>query len=399
MKKYYPTAIALYFTYFVHGIGVSILGQYKQDFAGMWGAGHLADGTFDVSVVLTVIAALGLGRLFSLPIAGPFSDKFGRRASALIGIVFYAVYFLGIIFSPNMYLAYLFALIGGAANSFLDTSVTPSALEIFPKNGSVANMFTKFSMSISQFLLPFMIGYVAAASLSFRTIFIVTAVLIVVDGILIAFMPFPPANKVTEKKVKEIPEKIKLTPLSLAIVAIGFTCTSTFQLWLNCNQELGKLYGMSDPSIIQSYYSAGTFAAILLTAFFIKMGLRPTRVLIIYPVISAVILLITYFVQAQWVLLVAGFVLGYAAAGGVLQLTVSTAVEMFPRNKGKMTSVVMISSSIANFVILSIAGVITQIGGIAGPKYVVLFNVAITIVGILLAIYVNIKGKEQLPVS
>lgn len=35
-KRFYPTAIALYFTYFIHGIGVSILGQYKQDFAGVW---------------------------------------------------------------------------------------------------------------------------------------------------------------------------------------------------------------------------------------------------------------------------------------------------------------------------------------------------------------------------
>ena len=27
-KKFYPTAVALYFTYFIHGIGASILGQY-----------------------------------------------------------------------------------------------------------------------------------------------------------------------------------------------------------------------------------------------------------------------------------------------------------------------------------------------------------------------------------
>ena len=57
-KKFYPTAVALYFTYFIHGIGASILGQYKQDFASMWGAKVLEDGTFDVSMVVSVIAAL-----------------------------------------------------------------------------------------------------------------------------------------------------------------------------------------------------------------------------------------------------------------------------------------------------------------------------------------------------
>ncbi|HGM1125254.1 TPA: hypothetical protein ACKOM8_003470 [Clostridioides difficile] len=39
-KKYYPTAIALYFSYFLLGIGISILGQYKPEFSSMWGVKH-----------------------------------------------------------------------------------------------------------------------------------------------------------------------------------------------------------------------------------------------------------------------------------------------------------------------------------------------------------------------
>lgn len=41
-------------------------------------------------------------------------------------------------------------------------------------------------------------------------------------------------------------------------------------LWLNCNQELGKLYNLSDPAKIQSFYAVGTFAAILCSSVFIK---------------------------------------------------------------------------------------------------------------------------------
>ena len=36
MKKYYPTAFALYMTYFVLGVAGSIMGQYKQELAGLW---------------------------------------------------------------------------------------------------------------------------------------------------------------------------------------------------------------------------------------------------------------------------------------------------------------------------------------------------------------------------
>lgn len=393
-KRFYPTAIALYFTYFIHGIGVSILGQYKQDFAGVWGADKLSDGTFDVSMVIAVIAALGLGRLLTLPISGPFSDKFGRKPSALIGVGLYAVYFIGLAFAPNMYIAYAFAFVGGAANSFLDTAVTPSVLEIFTKNGAIANMFTKFSISIGQFVLPFAIGMVAAANMSFRTLFVITMALIVIDGLIIAFMPFPPMNNnVGGEKAK--PEKMKFNATSWAIIGIGFTCTSTFQLWLNCNQELGKLYGMADPSKIQSFYSLGTMCAILITAVLVKKFILPVRILILYPAIATLMLLIIYIVQTPTICLIGGFVIGYAAAGGVLQLAVSTANEFFPTNKGKITSIVMISSSLANYIVLNVASYITKAGGIEGPKYVLLFNVAITVIGILLAIFVNMRYKND----
>ena len=153
---------------------------------------------------------------------------------------------------------YMFAIVGGIANSFLDTCVTPSCMEIFPENGSVANLFTKFSMSIAQFALPFGIGFVATNAFSFKTIFIIAAVAIAIDGVLIAFLPFPKLENAqddseSEKEVKK--EKMKFTPASIALICIGFTSSSTFMIWLNCNQELGKLYGLADPSKIQSFYA------------------------------------------------------------------------------------------------------------------------------------------------
>lgn len=106
-KKYYPTAVALYITYFILGIAVTIMGQYKQSFAAMWGANQLADGSFDVSKVMAIIAAVGLGRLIAFPFAGPFSDKYGRRLSALVGVVFFAIFFIGITFTHSTVLAYI----------------------------------------------------------------------------------------------------------------------------------------------------------------------------------------------------------------------------------------------------------------------------------------------------
>ena len=392
-KNLVITSIALYFTYFIHGIGASIMGQYKPELAAHWGAKALSDGTMDVSMVVSVIAALGLGRLISLPFSGPLSDKFGRRLSGIIGVICYAAYFMGIAFAPSMGVAYAFAIVGGIANSFLDTCVSPTCMEIYVNNPSVANLFTKFSMCISQFLLPFLIGFVVAANMSYRTIFIVAGAAIFIDGILILFLPFPERNaKGTVKKEKA---KLKITPAALAAILIGFTSSSTFMLWLNCNQELGKLYNLSDPSKIQSFYAVGTFAAILCSSVFIKKGLKEINILIIYPLISFIMLGLCYFIQNPTICLIGGFVIGFAGAGGVLQLAVSTTAEFFPENKGTATSMVMIASSVANYTILTLAGYITKTAGTSAPRMILLLNMAVTFIGILLALFVKMnRGKE-----
>lgn len=394
-KNYVITSLTLYFTYFIHGIGASILGLYKPQFAKAWGAVVGSDGIVDVSRVVAVIVALGLGRLISLPFSGPISDKFGRRLSGIIGVICYGIFFFGIAFSPSMQIAYVFAIIGGIANSFLDTCVSPTCMEIYVNNPSIANMFTKFSMCISQFLLPFMIGMVAAANMSYRTIFLVAGVAILIDGILILLLPFPQRGENGgEKQEKKKKQKVKLTKVSFAAIMIGFTSSSTFMLWLNCNQELGRSYGMTDSSAIQSFYALGTATAILATTFLIKKGLKEINVLILYPAISTVMLGLCFLIQAPWICLVGGFVIGYAGAGGVLQLATSTTAEFFPENKGTATSMVMIASSIANYTIISLASYITKVGGASAPRMILLLNMGVTVVGILLALYVK-KNRDK----
>ena len=386
-RRYYPTAFALYVTYFVLGIAATIMGQYKQNFAAMWGAETLADGTYNVSGVVAVIAAIGLGRLIAFPVAGPLSDRLGRRLSALIGCVLYAIFLLSVTFTTNMYVGYALAIVSGMANSFLDTSITPSCMEIFKEKGTIANMFTKLAVSIAQFLLPFAISFVAVNNLPFNVVFLATAAIIIIDGIFIAFLPFPPMEHATAKKGEKIKkEKMKFTPSAIILICLGFTTSTTFMIWMNCNQELGALYGLADPSKIQSVYSVGIICALFVNAALMARGLKPIRILLIYPCMALITLGITYFVQAPFMCLAAGFLLGFFAAGGVLQIVTAVANEMFPKNRGVITSIVMISSSVANYVVLNVASLLTKIGGVDGPRLVVLFNMAVTLVGIFLAL-------------
>ena len=385
-SRYYPTAFALYVTYFVLGIAATIMGQYKQNFAELWGAEKLADGTYEVASVVAVIAAIGLGRLIAFPVAGPLSDKLGRRLSALIGCVLYAIFLLSITFTSNMYVGYVLAVVSGMANSFLDTSITPSCMEIFKEKGTIANMFTKLSVSIAQFLLPFAISFVAVRNLPFNTVFLATAAIIIIDGIFLAFLPFPPMEHAA-KDGEEAPkkEKMKFTPSAIILICLGFTSSTTFMIWMNCNQELGSLYGLADPSKIQSVYSVGIVCALFINAALMARGLKPIRILLIYPCMAFLTLGATYLIQTPWMCMVAGFLVGFFAAGGVLQIVTAVANEMFPMHRGVITSIVMIASSVANYTVLNVASLLTKMGGTEGPRMVVLFNMAVTLVGIILA--------------
>ena len=346
------------------------MGQYKQSFAALWGAEKLADGSYDVSSVVAVIAAIGLGRLIAFPVAGPLSDRLGRRLSGLIGCGLYAIFFLGITFAPNLYVGYVLAVISGMANSFLDTSITPSCMEIFKEKGTIANIFTKLSISIAQFLLPFAIGFVAAREL-----------------------PFPPFEKVVKGQGKR--ERMRFTPAAIVLICLGFTTSTTFMLWMNCNQELGQLYGLADPSKIQSFYSVGIVLALFVSAALLKRKVEPAKILVAYPTVAFLTLAVIYFVQKPAMCLAGGFLLGFFAAGGVLQLVTAVANEMFPKNRGVITSIVMISSSLANYIVISVAGVLTRVGGANGPRLVVLFNMAVTLLGIVLALYLNVCQKRE----
>ena len=395
MKKYYPTAFALYMTYFVLGVAGSIMGQYKQELAGLWGSAVLADGTYDVSGVLAVIAALGLGRLISYPFAGPISDRFGRRVPALVGCALYFIFFAAVCFTHNYVLAYILGIVSGAANGFLDVSITPSCMEIFKEKGTIANIFTKLSISIAQFLLTFAIGFVAAESLPFSTIFLFCAGLIAVVGIALIFLPFPPYERVVKVKGEKKKEHMKFTPSAIILIILGFTTSTTFMIWLNCYQELAISYGIADPSRVQSLYSIGIVLALFVNAALLAKGLKPSKILVIYPSVAAITLVAVLLIQQGWICYPAGFLMGFFAAGGVLQLVTSVAVEMFPRNRAVMTSIVMISSSIANYAVLSIAGLLTSIGGANGPRLIMLFNIAVTVIGIILAVILNARFDKD----
>ena len=396
-KKYLPSVIVLYLNYFLHGIGCSVLGQavIKDALAASWNVEAMA--------ITAIAAALGLGRLIALPFAGPLSDKLGRRVSTAIGGFSYAVYLIGLAMAFNAgggagyRIAYICAIVGGIANSFLDTGIYPAVAEIINKAPGVATMGIKFAISGSQFLLPFFlgitVGQTAGGLVSYNKLFFIVGIAYLVLMALILFFPLPDTDKKAEEEKKEgLLQSIKhanFSAGSIAMILIGFTCTGTFQLWLNCAQNFAKdVVGWGEPQVMQSFYAIGTMIGLVITAL-LTSKIKDVRFVMIYPAVCALMMVAVLMAPSQGMLKIGAFVLGWFGAGGLLQIATSVCNMLFPKIKGTVTALVMIASSLCNYTLLTAAASMT-------PSGVMIMNIVLTAVGTLLGVFVNMNYNKML---
>ena len=252
-------------------------------------------------------------------------------------------------------------------------------------------MLTKLFISAAQLLLPITLGLFATNNISYSTFMIGCAVALVVIGLLVTRIKLPEIKVEKGEKAPGLIENIKHTKFtkeSVALIAIGFTCTATFQLWLNFAQTFGtEVAGMRDAGQMQVWYSAGTIVAIILTSILVNK-IKEVRFLFLYPLISLAMLVAVLMIKTPTICMIGSFVIGYSAAGGVFQLATATVNDLFPKIKGTITSIIMIASSLSNYTILTAAG---KIGATSGPEAVMMMNIVITAIGVLLALLVNMR--------
>ncbi len=315
----------------------------------------------------------------------------------LIGSGSYAIYLIGLALAFNAgtnggyQIAYICAIVGGIANSFLDTGIYPAVGEIIYKAPGVATMGIKFFIAIAQMILPFVLGATvattAAGLTSYNTLFFGCGIIYIVLLVLVMLFPLPDADQKAAGEKEGLIASLKHTHFSIesvAMILIGFTCTGTFQLWLNCAQNFAKEnVGWTDPSIMQTYYSAGTMLALIVTALLTRK-IKDVRFILIYPVICLATLVVVLVGKSQPLMIAGAFLIGWAGAGGLLQIATSVCNMLFPKIKGTVTALVMIASSLCNYTILTAASKMQ-------PSQVMVMNIVLTTIGVVLGLFVNLR--------
>ena len=394
-NRYLPAAISIYVNYIVIGVSVVVLSLNMDFLLAQWGTDRAGFGF--------VVSGIGIGKFAVLFIAGALSDKFGRKPFIVMGALSYIICFIGFLYSPNIYVAFAFAIISGIANALIDAGSYAALMESFPKTPGTANLVIKIAIVIGQFSLPFFVSFVIAANLYYGLSFYILVAILVLNIVCLVFEKFPPLSKRehSEKGESEKPtaagpqmvEKPKLYIEGAALILYGYTATAGLtlcQMWL---QKIGQdVAGMSvtASNALMSYFSIGSLTAVLLTAYLVKSKLRPTYVTAIYPILSIVMGFIWYLYPTPAICIIAAFVMGYSIAGGILQMAITALAMFYPGNGGKCTGAVNSLNSIAIWTVPLITGVMAD----KDMKSIILFLTATCIVSCILGFIAMIRDRK-----
>lgn len=386
-NKYMPTAISLYLNYFIHGMGVIILAQNMTSLAQKWGT--------NVGGVSMVISSLGIGRLIVLLISGYLSDKLGRKPFVILGAVTYILFFVGIVASSSVVIAYICGIIAGMANSFLDSGTYAGLMEMFPTKKGTSNVTLKAFISAGQFLLPLIVSFLVANHLWFGWSFVFCAVFLALN---LCFMipagKFPPIG--TDVEVEENGEEEEVTEQKGSLwfdgtlfILYGYISQTTFYLVSQWVSEYGSQVahmGSTAAHSLVSYYSLGSIICVLVTAVLSAKAVKEVQFLSVYTLISFVALLLMYLFPTGVICSIMSFVVGFSAAGGVMQLGLTVMADFFPKGKGTVTGIFYTAGSIASFTVPIFTGMMAS-----NLSNVILFDVIVALLGFVVTTLITIR--------
>lgn len=116
--------------------------------------------------------------------------------------------------------------------------------------------------------------------------------------------------------------------------------------------------------------------------------IKDVRFILVYPVICLATLVVVLIGKSEPLMIAGAFLIGWAGAGGLLQIATSVCNMLFPKIKGTVTALVMIASSLCNYTILTAASKMQ-------PAQVMVMNIVLTTVGVLLGLFVNLRYTKM----
>lgn len=221
---------------------------------------------------------------------------------------------------------------------------------------------------------------------------IIPGILFVLITLMLLKSKFP-SQLVDASVANELPQ-MNSKPLvwleGVSSVLFGVAAFSTFYVIVVWMPKYAMAFaGMSEAEALKtiSYYSMGSLVCVFIFAALLKKMVRPIWANVFNSALATITAAIIYLYPSPLVCNAGAFVIGFLAAGGILQLGVSVMSEFFPKSKAKVTSIYMMMGGLANFVIPLITGYLSNIG----LQYIIVLDFTFALLALITAIIVFIR--------
>ncbi|MBF0776506.1 MFS transporter [Streptococcus azizii] len=405
-NKYNFSAFLLWMAYFCHGIQALTISQNAKFFAVKWNlisTADLADPDkmkIATAAVLGAIAWTGIGKISFLIFSGPLSDRIGRKPLIVAGLLGYVLMFGAFLFATDLSIAKILGFVGGAMTSLFDGAINPALFEMYPKNKATASVLSKALISISSILYPLFVAFLVTNNLNPQIGIIVPFALSLLVLVGVIFAHFPDADLQKAEKlspteairqlearqsaasagtnsglVKKNEGKFAIDGLVLPLFAL--TIYSNFYLF----QQASKIYAqnvlnMSETAAasVTSLYQLGGLVATIVFSLMMARGIRDIAILVVSPIFAGLAGLVVFLAPSPTTLTIAGIVVGFCSAGGLLQMGNAVLNQFFDTNKGRNTSIYYFVMALGSYIVPQLAANLIA----SGQAEIIMVIVAVT---------------------
>lgn len=348
----------LYVNYLIHGVGLVILTQNMQVLSYQLGR--------PITTVSFVLSGIGVGRLLAYIILGIVSDYFGRKLLIYIGMISYFIFFVGMAFVSDIYVAYCLAMFGGIANSALDAGTYTTFAEM-GVNKTASNILLKAFMSIGEFILPIAVINLETRNSWYGWTFIFSAVLLMINAYLISKMKFPKNDSRGLYSKNSSIEKVSYKNIfaSINLSLYGFTSMAMMLIytqWIGIFSIKKSGYSPILAHLFLSLYSMGSIVGVLSIYILLRKYRNDSTILMSMNICAFIASLFIYCSDIVLISAISAFIFGMTAGGGVMQVGLNIFLRLHPRMKGLVTGLYFTFGSLASISVPIISGWVSHMG-------------------------------------
>ncbi len=333
--------------------------------------------TAEGGLLTTFLSAGGLAATLGTLV---FGDRYPKLPVFGAGYLLFSAALLCVVGAPSYAVLLALMLAAGLGSKLVDTLANPVLADAFPKDGSKYLNYLHMSIGVGAFAGPVLLAALLSAGLGWRTAF---ACIGAFCGVLLA--AFSPAllrcmresaaaartsSESAHDAAQKAAESTAAAQVSGGKAAVALLCAVTFfyqghQIIVN---NWGALYaeralGLSAGAA--SFATAALWAGIILSRFLCAKFARPewTMRIIFWGNLAGGVLLTAAVPTGNAFLVYAALVCAGLGGGAVIPLAVAKLCAMFPKNSGRVSSLVFLTLVVSPMLFPPLSGRLADVLG------------------------------------